>query len=265
MSPLPRQTLTPFRDFALELADASGAIIRAGFRKPHSVEVKDDLSPVTDIDKAVETTIREMIAARFPEHGIMGEEFDDTDLDAELVWVIDPVDGTKQFAAGLPTFATLIALARDGVPILGIIDQPVTAERWIGLTGEDTTFNGAPIHTRPCANLAEAVLATAAPDYFLDSARHTHDILVRDTLWPLYGAGCHAYGQMAMGYIDIGVEASHNAFDFCALVPVVQGAGGVISDWQGKPLTIHSDDRFIAAGDSRVHQQALELIETALS
>ena len=254
-----------FLDFAIELAEASGTLIREAFRRPLSVEAKDDLSPVTQSDKAVETRLRERIASRYPEHGIVGEEYDDTQVSAEFVWVIDPIDGTKQFAAGLPTFATLIALARDGKPVLGIIDQPVTSERWIGMTGTGTTFKGKPVHTRSCERLADAVMATSAPDYFDALAAPAYQRLNEVTRWPLYGAGCHAYGQIAMGCIDIGIEASHSAFDYCALVPVVEGAGGIISDWQGDPLTIHSGDRFIAAGDSRIHRQALDLMAAAMN
>ena len=265
MSATSDQGSRELRNFAIELAEASGTLIRDAFRQPLIVETKDDLSPVTQVDKAVEMRLRERIASRYPEHGIVGEEYDDTQIDAEFVWVVDPIDGTKQFAAGLPTFATLITLARDGKPVLGIIDQPVTSERWIGMTGTHTIFNGKPVQTRRCKRLANAVMATSAPDYFDALAMPAYQRLNEATRWPLYGAGCHAYGQIAMGYIDIGIEASHDAFDYCALVPVVEGAGGIISDWQGEPLTIHSGDRFIAAGDARIHRQALDLMAAAVS
>ena len=265
MSAASDQCSREFLDFAIELAEASGPLIRETFRRPLAVKTKDDLSPVTEVDKAVETRLRERIASRYPEHGIVGEEYGETEPEAEFVWVIGPIDGTKQFAAGLPTFATLIALARNGKPVLGIIDQPVTSERWIGMAGTGTTFNGKPVHTRPCARLADAIMATSAPDYFDELATPAYQRLDEAPRWPLYGAGCHAYGQIAMGYIDIGIEASHSAFDYCALVPVVEAAGGVISDWQGNPLTIHSGDRFIAAGDPRIHRQALDLMAAALS
>lgn len=262
MNTLSNRYLREFLEFAHELAEVSGALIRDAFRQPHSVEVKDDASPVTQADKAVESRLREQILARYPHHGILGEEYDDTQVSAELVWVIDPIDGTKQFAAGLPTFATLIALARDGKPVLGIIDQPVTSERWAGMADAGTTFNGKPVRTRPCEHLIDAVLATSAPDYFDTQAAPAYQRLHETTLWSLYGAGCHAYGQMSTGCIDIGIEAEHSAYDFCALVPIVDGAGGTITDWQGDALTIHSGDRFIAAGDPRIHRQALDLIES---
>ena len=254
--------LREFLEFAHELAETSGALIRDAFRQPHSVEIKDDASPVTQTDKAVESRLREHISTRYPQHGILGEEYDDTQVNAELVWVIDPIDGTKQFAAGLHTFATLIALAHEGKPVLGIIDQPVASERWVGVAGAGTTFNGKAVRTRPCEQLTDAVLATSAPDYFDAQAAPAYQRLHETTRWSLYGAGCHAYGQMASGGIDIGIEAEHGAHDFCALVPVIDGAGGTITDWQGDPLTIHSEDRFIAAGDPRIHRQALELIES---
>ncbi|MDH3377615.1 MAG: histidinol-phosphatase [Gammaproteobacteria bacterium] len=254
--------LREFLEFAHELAEISGALIRDAFRRPHSVAVKDDASPVTPADKAVESRLREQISARYPQHGILGEEYDDIQANAELVWVIDPIDGTKQFAAGLPTFATLIALAHDGRPVVGIIDQPVTSERWVGMSGAGTTFNGKPVRTRRCEHLANAILATSAPDYFDAHAAPAYQRLHETTRWSLYGAGCHAYGQMATGCIDIGLEAEHSAYDFCALAPIVDGAGGAITDWQGDALTIHSGDRFIAAGDPRIHRQALALIES---
>ena len=255
--------LRGFLDFALELTETSGALVRDAFQRTHSIEVKDDSSPVTEADIAVEASLRERIASCFPTHGIMGEEFDDTRVSAEFVWVIDPIDGTKQFAAGLPTFATLIALAHDGRPVVGIIDQPVTSERWVGVADACTTFNGSPVRTRACERLAGAVLATSAPDYFDTLTAPAYQRLHEATRWSLYGAGCHAYGQMAAGRIDIGIEADHSAYDFCALVPVIEGAGGTVTDWQGHPLTIHSGDRFIAAGDARIHRQALNLIAAA--
>ena len=256
------EELRGFLGFALELAETSGALVRDAFQRTHSVAVKDDSSPVT-ADIAVEATLRERIASRYPAHGIIGEEFDDTQVSAEFVWVIDPIDGTKQFAAGLPTFATLIAVARDGKPMVGIIDQPVTSERWVGVADACTTFNGSPVRTRSCEQLDSAILATSAPDYFDTLTAPAYQRLHEATRWSLYGAGCHAYGQMAAGRIDIGIEADHSAHDFCALVPVIEGAGGTVTDWQGDALTIHSGDRFIAAGDARIHSQALSLIAAA--
>jgi len=253
-----------FLAFALDLAQASGALIRDAVKQTTEVELKGDLSPVTPIDRAVEAEVRERITSRYPQHGILGEEYGQQQAQAEFVWVLEPIDGTKQFVAGLPTFATLLAVAHEGKPIIGIIDQPVTSERWVGAVGRHTEFNGRRIQTRECKQLADAVMATSAPDYFNPATALVYQRLLEATRWPLYGAGCHAYGQMAAGRIDVGLEADHNAHDYCALVPIVEGAGGVISDWQGAPLTISSRDQFVASGDPRIHGQVLALIETAI-
>ncbi len=250
--------------FAERLADASGEVIRAAFRGTGQVQVKADATPVTATDRKVEAVLRAMIEAECPQHGIMGEEFDDQGVDAQYVWVIDPIDGTKAFAAGLPCFGTLIALARDGAPVIGVLDQPVIGQRWVGVDGVATTFNGTGIATRSCASLAGAVMATSAPDYYQGRARRGYQRLNEITRWTVYGAGCHAFGTLAAGFVDLALEASHEPFDYCALVPIVSNAGGVITDWTGAPLTIRSGDRFVAAGDARIHAEALRVLDQAL-
>ena len=252
--------LTEALRFGCRLADASGKLVREAFRQPHELEIKDNLSPVTAVDKAVEACVREMIASTYPEHGIMGEEYGSVGLDREYVWVIDPIDGTKQFAAGLQTFGTLIALARNGSPVLGLIDQPVTGCRWTGALGMPTCFNANAILPRRCARLADAVMSTTGPDYFKGEAASVFNDLNQQTLWTVYGAGCHGYGLLAGGTVDLLIEARNDPFDYCAHVPIVEGAGGVISDWNGDPLTIHSGDRVLAAGDPHLHRQALARI-----
>ena len=252
-------------DFAQRLADASGEYVRAKFRRPHELYVKDDASPVTEVDRAVETRLRAMIESEHPTHGIMGEEFGNTDLNASHVWIIDPIDGTKQFAAGLQTFGTLIALAREGKPILGIIEQPVTGERWVAAEGGPTRNEGVALSTRACPELSSAVMAASAPDYFKGEAWAAYERLNEMTRWTVYGGGCHGYAQLAAGFIDLGIEARNDPFDYCALVPIVECAGGVITDWDGAPLTIFSGDRYVAAGDASLHAQALEVINEALS
>jgi histidinol phosphatase-like enzyme (inositol monophosphatase family) len=253
--------LTEALGFACRLADAGGRLIREMFRQPHEMEIKGNLSPVTAADKAVETCVRQMIASAYPEHGIMGEEHGNVALDREYVWVIDPIDGTKQFAAGLQTFGMLIALARNGSPVLGLIDQPVTGDRWTGVEGMPSCYNGHPIRTRPCLWLADAVMSTTGPDYFRGKATPVFEDLNRQTRWTVYGGGCHGYGVLAGGTIDLLIEARNDPFDYCAHVPIVQGAGGVISDWNGDPLTIHSGDRVLATGDPQLYRQALARIQ----
>jgi len=247
-------------DFANRLADISGEIIRASFRKLNSIEVKADESPVTDIDREVERTLREEIESECSDNGIIGEEYGSFKEDAEFVWIIDPIDGTKAFISGIPVFGTLIALARYGEPILGIIDQPISRDRWIGADGVQTTFNGSPVCVRQCPDIAEAIIETSSPEYFKGSDRNAYEHLVGATKWAVYGGSCYAYGLLSSGFIDIGFEAEHDPFDYCALVPIVKNAGGVITDWQDSPLTIRSGTRFIAAGDKRVHAEAIRIL-----
>jgi inositol-phosphate phosphatase/L-galactose 1-phosphate phosphatase/histidinol-phosphatase len=204
--------------------------------------------------------MRRLIAARFPEHGIFGEEFGREREEAEFTWVLDPIDGTKSFISGVPLFGTLIALAHHGHPILGIIDQPISRERWIGVAGRPTTFNGTPVRSRPCPALAAATVFSTSPDMFKgeDAAAHARVAAVAKLV--RFGADCYAYGLLALGSIDLVIEASLKPYDFSAMLPIVEGAGGVATDWQGAPLTLASDGRVLVAGDRRAHQEARALL-----
>ena len=252
--------LDPFLALAVELADAAGAAIRPYFRQHIAVDDKPDLSPVTAADRAAEQAMRRLIAARFPEHGIIGEEFGREREHAEFVWVLDPIDGTKSFISGVPLFGTLIALARSGQPILGVIDQPISRERWVGAAGRATTFNGEPIRCRPCAALSAATVFSTSPDMFRGPDGAAHGRVAGATKLVRFGADCYAYGLLAHGFIDLVVEASLKPYDFSAVLPIVEGAGGVATDWQGRPLDLHSDGRVLVSGDSRVHREALALL-----
>ena len=247
-------------DFAHALADASGAAVRRYFRTPVPVEDKADASPVTVADREAESAMRAMIAERYPSHGVVGEEFGNRDEGAEEVWVLDPIDGTRAFIAGKPIFGTLIALLREGRPLLGIIDQPVLGERWVGAAGIASRFCGERIETRSCTGIDRALLNTTSPDLFHGADREAFGRLSARVRSTLYGGDCYAYGLLAAGHIDLVVEAGLKTYDYCALVPVVEGAGGCISDWEGNALRAGSDGRVIAAGDRRVHARALELL-----
>ncbi len=249
-----------FLALAIDLADVAGAAIRPYFRRPIAVDDKPDLSPVTAADRAAETAMRQLIAARFPAHGIIGEEFGREREGADFVWVLDPIDGTKSFISGVPLFGTLIALAHQGRPILGIIDQPISRERWIGASGRPTTFNGAPIRCRPCASLASATVYATSPNMFKGGDAASFGRVAATAKLVNYGADCYAYGLVAHGFIDLVVEASLKPYDFSAMLPIVEGAGGVASDWRGMPLSLASDGRVLVAGDRRAHQQALQLL-----
>lgn len=248
-----------FTALANRLADEAGEIVKQYFRTPFDVIRKDDDSPVTIADRAVEQRLREIIEAERPEDGIFGEEFGIKQSKNGLTWVIDPIDGTKSFVIGRPTFGTLIALCEGDVPKLGVIDQAISKERWVGLSGEQTTFNGAPVKTRPCAALADACTSSTTPDMFkrIGPVYQGFEDHTRMMAW---GGDCYMYGLLASGLMDICVEASLSPYDFAALVPVIQGAGGHVSDWQGEPMTLKSSGEIIALGDPSLWGEVSKLV-----
>jgi len=252
--------LDAYLSLALHLADAAGEVIRPCFRQPLTVDQKPDLSPVTAADRGAEQAMRSLIEDRFPEHGIIGEEFGRVREDAELVWVLDPIDGTKSFISGVPLFGTLIALTRDRRPLLGIIDQPISRERWVGMAGQETTLNGAVVHCRLCPELGAATLFATAPDMFKKQDAAAFARVSNAVKLTRFGADCYAYGLVASGFIDLVLEADLKPYDFCAMVPIIEGAGGVATDWHGAGLDLDSDGRVIVAGDRRAHRAALELL-----
>ncbi|HEX6111311.1 MAG TPA: histidinol-phosphatase [Geminicoccaceae bacterium] len=249
-----------YLDFAMRLADAAGAVVREYYRATLTVETKADASPVTIADREAEQALRAMIRATYPDHGIEGEEFPGERLEAEFVWRLDPIDGTKSFVVGRPLFGTLIALTRAGRPILGVIDQCILQERWVGVAGERSTWNGEPIGVRACPTLEQAILSLTSPQMFTAAERAALARLESAVRFPIYGGDCYAYGLLAMGSIDLIVEADLDVHDFMALIPVIEGAGGVVTDWQGAALTPTSDGRIVAAGDAKVHEHALKLL-----
>jgi len=217
------------------------------------VEAKGDASPVTQADRDAEQVMRDLLLARFPDHGVMGEEHGTHRGDAEWLWVLDPIDGTRAFITGRPLFGTLIGLLHRGRPVLGLIDQAATGERWIGLAGEPTRFSGpfgGRAGCRPCAALGEAELAATSPDVFTEATAPRFAALkgrVRRTSW---GGDCYAYGLLALGLLDIVVDDTMKPWDWAALVPVVEGAGGRVTDWRGAPLTLDSAGDVLAVGDA---------------
>lgn len=249
-----------YLDLAHRMADAAGEVARRHFRTGVAVDDKPDDSPVTIADRDAEAAMRDLLAAEVPEHGIYGEEHGVERADAEFVWVLDPIDGTKSFISGVPLFGTLIALLRHGVPVLGMIDQPVLRERWVGAEGHGTTLNGEPVQTRPCPDLDRAILFSTTPDMFTGADMDAYQRLKDAVRIQRFGGDCYAAGLLASGFIDLHVEGSMQPYDYLALVPVIEGAGGIMTDWQGAPLGLTSDGRTLAAGDSRVHTAARELL-----
>ncbi|BBK34587.1 histidinol-phosphatase [Allostella humosa] len=242
------------------MADASGAVIRPHFRSGVAIVDKADESPVTIADRDAETAIRRLIEDAFPDHGILGEEHGAVRLDAEFVWVLDPIDGTKAFISGVPVFGTLIALLQGGRPVLGVIDQPISRERWVGAIGHGTTLNGQPVRTRACAALGRATLFATSPDMFKGDEIPAFERVRQSVKMTRWGTDCYATAMVASGHGDLIVESSLQTYDFCALVPVIEGAGGIVTDWEGQPLGLHSGHRMALAGDARTHAAALERI-----
>jgi histidinol phosphatase-like enzyme (inositol monophosphatase family) len=243
------------------LADAAGAAIRPWFRRPFLVETKEDFSPVTIADREAEAAIRALLAEHRPNDGVIGEEYGDDRGDAARVWVLDPIDGTRAFVAGRPIFGTLIALLEDGVPVLGVIDQCIIGDRWLGAAGQPTLFNGRQAHVRRCGGIGAAHVGTTSPHAFSQSdfaAFSRVQAAARDTL---YGGDCHNYGLVASGHLDVVVEAGLKVHDWAALVPVVTGAGGVMTDWAGAALQLASDGRVVAAGDAVVAEAVRGILE----
>ena len=255
-----KSRLLEYSDSAEQMAASAGDLIREASILPYDTEIKGDGSPVTDVDKATEDCIRAIIEERYPDHGILGEEREDVSPDAEFVWVIDPIDGTLPFIAGIPVFGTLIALMQGDTPIVGVIDMPMTRERWVGKHGMETLHNGAPVRTRTCSDLSNALMSTSNQDFYGPDDIGALTRMKAATKLAVYGGSCMSYAQLATGRIDVGLDVLFDIYDFLALVPVIQGAGGVITDWNGEPLGRQSGDRFIASGDPRGHEQALHIL-----
>ena len=249
-----------FIDLAQRLADAAADVAFRYFREPLEVIRKPDDTPVTRADREAEAVMRDLIAAACPDHGIVGEEAGRENTAAEYVWVLDPIDGTKRFITGNAVFGTLIALLRGGQPILGVINMPILRERWVGATGQPTRFTDhrgtREVRVRPCPALAEAYLYATSPQMFLGADFLAFERVRGAVKTTLYGGECYAYGLLAGGAADLVIEADMGIYDFLAHVPVIEGAGGVMTDWEGRPLGLDSGDKVLAAGDGACHQAA---------
>jgi myo-inositol-1(or 4)-monophosphatase len=244
---------------AEQLADVARRIVREHFRAPLAVERKIDGSPVTVADRDIETHMRRMIRAAFPGHAIRGEEFP-AEGSGEFTWVLDPIDGTKSFISGYPLFGSLIALQQEERAVLGVLEAPVVGERWVGADGRATLLNGTPASTRDCRSLEEAILCTTTPETFDGPEGPRFAALSARTALRRFGGDCYLYGMLASGYCDLVVEAKLKPHDFMAVIPIVTGAGGRISDWRGAPLGTASDGRVLMAATERLWRQALEVL-----
>lgn len=251
--------------FSRQLAEASRPIVHCYFRQETGVELKKDASPVSFADKEVEAFLREAIAKSYPDHAILGEEQGQTKGTSEYCWVIDPIDGTRAFLAGVPVFTTLIAVARVGKPVCSVISQPVSGELWLAETGGVTEYidpegKVSEVSARGTTRLEKAVLSTTSPHYFRADKQARFERLrgaVRDCV---YGYDAYAYAMLAHGQLDLVVEDGLKPYDFMALAPVVEAAGGIITDWQGHPLTLESSGDVLAACSRSLHHAALGIL-----
>jgi myo-inositol-1(or 4)-monophosphatase len=257
-------TVIDFTAFIGRMATASGETILPFFRTTLGIENKNashDLDPVTEADRAAEAVMRRMIKDNFPKHGIVGEEFGEERADAEYVWVLDPIDGTKSFIAGFPIWGTLIALMHNGTPAFGMMHQPYIGERFSG-DGGAARYEGASgkrkLAVRRCASLADATLYTTSPRLMKAPDRAQFERIESEVRLSRYGGDCYAYCMLAAGHLDLIIETELKSYDIAALIPIVTGAGGVITTWDGKPA--QAGGRIVAAGDKRVHEAALKLL-----
>lgn len=265
MSATGRARLPETAEFAAALARRAGAHALRSFRRPMDVEVKGDESPVTIADHEVEQLMRDAIQARFPDHGVFGEEFGQVGMDAECIWVVDPIDGTRSFITGWPIWGTLLALSRSGTPDIGVIEMPALSERWIGTRTQGTRFEESDGTCRTarvsgCTQLAHARFYTTSLLFFEGRTRARVEAIAQAVHTPRFGGDCYIYGLLASGHIDLIIENRLQPYDFMATVPVIEGAGGVITDWAGQPLGLDSGGEVIAASTPELHARALEML-----
>jgi inositol-phosphate phosphatase / L-galactose 1-phosphate phosphatase / histidinol-phosphatase len=261
--------LLRYKAFAEHLAELARPIARRYFRSDLKVIDKPDATPVTLADMEIEARLREEIAKAFPEHGILGEEEDPTNIDAEYVWVIDPIDGTKSFTVGKPQFGTLVGLCKNSEPIVGVIDQAITDERWVGVKGEGAWFNDTPmraskngssVESKHSLPLSETIVLATSPDIFSGAASVTFAQLKGACKGIYYGGDCYNFALVAQDHGAIVVEAGLKTVDFIALVNPIVEAGGYVCDFNGKPLNMQSDGTIIAAANRRLADEVLRVI-----
>ncbi len=254
-----------FAAFVDELATISGETIKPFFRTTLGVENKarsGPFDPVTEADRAAEQAMRTLIRKNFPNHGIVGEEFGNDRPESSYVWVLDPIDGTKSFISGTPAWGTLIGLLKDGQPVYGMMHQPFIGERFTG-DGASARYRGPAgerrLNTRACAKVSDASLFTTSPLLMNDEERELFEKVQNKARLTRFGGDCYAFCMVAAGFIDLVIEAGLKPYDIVALIPIIEGAGGIITDWTGGSAT--KGGCIIAAGDKRVHAEALALLK----
>ena len=246
--------------FANKLAEESEKIILQYFRTTLTVDTKNDDTPVTIADKNTELKIRELIQAKYPNHGILGEEFEGTNIDSEYLWVIDPIDGTRSFIAGHKDFGTLIALLHNKKPVIGIINCPAHKERWVGVIGKQTTMNQMKVQTSSTQRLDKSYVCTSGLYFDDDHFKRGFDKIIKQTMYHRFGGDCYMYGMIASGLIEIVIEDTLKAHDYMALIPIIEGAGGKLTDKYGKVVTIHSKGSIVASANDKLHEKLIDII-----
>lgn len=253
------------RDFAADLAHRAGRLALHSFRQRLEIEIKDDDSPVTKTDREVERLLRAGICERFPAHAILGEEYGQTGMNRDFIWVIDPIDGTRSFITGWPIWGTLVALLKNGRPELGVIEMPALSERWIamrthGVLCEDASGLVSRAAVSGVKALSHARFYTTSLLFFEGEVRQKVENIAQASHTARFGGDCYIYGLLASGHVDLIIENKLLPYDFLATVPVVEEAGGIITDWSGRNLDANSDGRVIAASTPELHASALEML-----
>ena len=242
------------------LGNTAREVARRYFRGALAIDRKSDETPVTIADRKTEQRLRRLIQDRFPDHGVIGEEFGAHGKERRCVWVIDPIDGTRGFITGTPLFGTLIGLVVDHIPAAGLLEIPALGERWTKVPGRRTEHDGKRCATSARETLTGASLFATTPDMFSPEEYPRFEALSRRVEVTRFGADCYAYGLVASGFADIVVEADMRAHDFIALIPVIEGAGGIMTDWNGAPLGLESDGRVVAAATPALHRAVLAML-----
>lgn len=249
---------------ALTLADQASELSSRAWHGDLAVEYKEDGSSLTQADLDIEALWRETIRREFPSHGILGEEYGTETGASAYTWVIDPIDGTRQFGTGLLDYGSLIGLCRDGHPILGIIDLPMPGARYVGVEGKGTSFAGRSVRCGSRTDLDSAIISLSNPDSFSPKTVAGFESFRRTGRLRVFDAGCVAYGSLSRGLVDVCLNGDDlDAFDICALCPVVQEAGGVITDWAGGALSITSTGAIAASASPQLHSKVLDRLAAA--
>ena len=260
-------SIIELEDFALELARTAGGIAQAHFRRSFTIENKGVtvFDPVTSADRAIERVLRASIVERYPRHGIVAEEEGERAADSDYTWFIDPIDGTRSFMTGSPLWGTLVGLTRGGVPLFGLLCQPVLEEIFFG--GPSGAWLIKPerrdrLKVRACTDLASAVLASTHPDVFNDAERRAFQLLAQRCLLHRFGGDCYNYAMLAAGFVDLVVESQLKPFDIVPLIPILEGAGAMVTDWEGRrPM---AGGAVVAAATAELHAAALELLNEVM-